>query len=123
MLSAAAVVGEFFRSIYSLSESAERLPGSEPVVTTFARDFPDEIAAIYRAALKQAYPSDGVFRVFPDRRCDEEKALENLGDFGNSSDIPLLRAWSTHPTYGHLAIRVIKALEEDLPQRLTGPIS
>ncbi len=108
---AAAVVGEFFRSHLMLAESAKRLPGSEPIVTSFDREFPDEIAAIYRAALEHPTRQTGYFEFF---RVDDmiEKALMNLGRFGNASDIPLLRAWSIHPDHGNSAVRAIKMIEE-----------
>jgi hypothetical protein len=108
---AAAVVGEFFRSDLMFAESAKRLPGSEPVVTSFYRDFPDEIAAIYRAALEHPTRQTGYFEFF---RADNviEKALTSLGRFGNASDIPLLRAWSIHPDHGRSAVRAIKTIEE-----------
>ncbi|AWJ93693.1 hypothetical protein Sp245p_28005 (plasmid) [Azospirillum baldaniorum] len=108
---AAAVVGEFFRPDLMFSESAKFLPGSGPIVTSFGQDFPDEIAAIYRAALERPTRQTGYFEFF---RVDDviEKALANLGRFGNASDIPLLRAWSTHPDHGHSAVHAIKAIEE-----------
>jgi hypothetical protein len=105
------VVGQFFRSDFMFSENAKRLPGSEPVVTSFGRDFPDEIAAIYRAALERPTRQAGYFEFF---HIDEviESALSNLGHFGNPRDIPLLRAWSVHPDFGHSAVRAIKMIEE-----------
>jgi hypothetical protein len=108
---AAAVVGAFFRSDHLFSEFAKRLPGSEPAVASFDRDFPDEIAAIYRAALQHPTRQAGYFEFF---RVDDviEEALLHLGRFGDASDIPLLRAWSIHPNHGHLAIRAIKTIEE-----------
>lgn len=108
---AAAVVGAFSRSDSMFSESAKRLPGSEPVITSFDRDFPEEIAAIYRAALEHPTRQTGYFEFF---RVDDviEKALVNLGCFGNARDIPLLRAWSIHPDHGHSAVRAIKTIEE-----------
>jgi hypothetical protein len=108
---AAAVVGEFLRSDFMFSESARRLPGSEPVVTSFGRDFPDEVAAIYRSALEQPARQAGYFEFF--RLQDViENALANLGHLGNASDVPLLRAWSLHPDHGHSAVRAIKMIEE-----------
>ncbi|MEZ2132661.1 MULTISPECIES: NERD domain-containing protein [unclassified Sinorhizobium] len=108
---AAAVIGEFFGSGYMFSESAQRLPGSEPLVTSFVRDFPDEVAAIYRAALEHPTRQTGYFEFF---RTDDvvEKALSNLGHLGNASDIPLLRVWSVHPKHGNVAVRAIKKIEE-----------
>jgi hypothetical protein len=107
----AAVVGEFLRSDFMFSESAKRLPGSEPVVTSFGQYFPNEIATIYRAALEQPTRQTGYFEFF---RVEDviEKALANLGRFGGPSDIPLLRTWSVHPDHGHSAIRAIKMIEE-----------
>jgi hypothetical protein len=107
----AAVVGEFFRSDLMFSEGAKRLPGSEPVVTSLGRYFPNEIAAIYREALEQPTRQRGYFEFF----CVEdviEKALANLGRFGDPSDIPLLRTWSAHPDHGHSVVRAIKMIEE-----------
>jgi Nuclease-related domain len=108
---AAAVVGEFHRSDHMYSESAKHLPGTEPAVTSFVHLFPDDIAAIYRAALASPTTQSGYFDFF---RAESvvEKALENLGRFGNASDIPVLRGWSIHPTLGHLAIQAIKTIEE-----------
>jgi hypothetical protein len=93
------------------SESAKQLPGTEPAVTSFAQFFPDEIAAIYRAALVSPTTHSGYFEFF---RAEDvvEKALETLGCFGNASDIPVLRVWSIHPTLGHLAIQAIRTIEE-----------
>jgi hypothetical protein len=108
---AAAVIGEFFRSETMFSESAKRLPGSEPVVTSFGHVFPDEVAAIYRAALEKPTIQTGYFNFF---RVEEviEKALSSVGRFGDASDIRLLRLWSVHPDFGPSAIRAIKTIEE-----------
>jgi hypothetical protein len=108
---AAAVVGEFFRSDYMFAESARQLPGSEPAVTSFGRFFPDEVAAIYRAALEKPTIQSGYFEFF---RIEGviEKALVNVGWFGSASDIPLLRAWSIHPDLGRFAIQAIRDIEE-----------
>jgi len=108
---AAAVAGEFFRSDHMFAESARRLPGSEPAVTSFERFFPDETAAIYRAALEKPTIQSGYFEFF---RIEDviEKALVNLGRFGNASDIPLLRVWTSHPDLGRFAVQTIKEIEE-----------
>ncbi|MET3524421.1 nuclease-related domain-containing protein [Mesorhizobium abyssinicae] len=109
---AAAVIREFSGAGHMFEESARRLPGSEPVVTSFAEDFPNEIAAIYRAALEQPTRQSGYFEFF---RIDDvmQKALANLGKVGDAADIPLLRAWAIHPGYGHVAVRAIKRIEEN----------
>jgi hypothetical protein len=108
---AAAVVGEFFRSDHMFAESAQRLPGSEPVVTSFGQFFPDEVAAIYRAALEKPTLQSGYFEFF---RIEDlmEKALVNVGRFGSASDIPLLRVWSVYPDLGRFAIQAIREIEE-----------
>lgn len=108
---AATVVGEFFRSDHMFAESARRLPGSEPVVTSFGQFFPDEVAAIYRAALEKPTIQSGYFEFF---RVEDviEKALVNLGRFGRTIDIPLLRAWSIHPNLARFAIQAIREIEE-----------
>jgi hypothetical protein len=108
---AAAVVGEFFRSDHMFAESTRRLPGSEPVVTSFGQFFPDEVAAIYRAALEKPTLQSGYFEFF---RIEDviEKALVNVGRFGRASDIPLLRAWSVHLDLGRFAIQAIREIEE-----------
>jgi hypothetical protein len=108
---AAAVIGEFFGWDLLFSESAQRLPGSEPVVTSFGQFFPDEVAAIYRAALEKPTIQSGYFEFF---RVEDviEKALVNMGRFGSASDIPLLRVWSVHPDLGRFAIQAIKEIEE-----------
>ena len=108
---AAAVAGEFFRSDRMFAESARRLPGSEPVVTSFGQFFSDEIAAIYRAALEKPSIQSGYFEFF---RIEDiiEKALVNFGRFGNESDVPLLRTWTSHPDLGRFAVKAIKEIEE-----------
>jgi hypothetical protein len=108
---AATVVGEFYQSDHMHSESAKQLPGTEPAVTSFVQFFPDEIAAIYRAALASPTTQSGYFEFF---RAEDvvEKALEALGRFGNADDIPVLRVWSIHPTLGHLAMQAIRTIEE-----------
>ena len=108
---AAAVIGEFFRSDVLFSESARRLPGSEPVVTSFGQFFPDEVAAIYRAALEKPTDQSGYFEFF---RIEDviETALVNVGRFGSASDISLLRGWSIHPDLGSFAIHAIREIEE-----------
>jgi hypothetical protein len=108
---AATVVGEFCRSDHMYSESAKQLPGTESAVTSFVQFFPDEIAAIYRAALASPTKQSGYFEFF---RAEDvvEKALETLGRFGNASDIPVLRVWSKHPTLGYLAIQAIRTIED-----------
>jgi hypothetical protein len=108
---AAAVVGEFFQSDLMFDESSKRLPGSEPVVTSFGEFFPSEIAAIYRVALENPTLQSGYFEFF---RIEGviEKALANLGRLGNVSDIPLLRIWSIYPDLGRFAIQAIKEIEE-----------
>lgn len=108
---AAAVMGEFFRSDGMFSESAKRLPGSEPVVTSFGDAFPGQVAAIYRAALETPTIQTGYFDFF---RIEDliEKALSVLGHFGDASDIRLLRVWTGHPDFGRSAIQAIKEIEE-----------
>nr|WP_249780189.1 NERD domain-containing protein [Bradyrhizobium sp. dw_411] len=108
---AAAIVGEFFRSDLMFAESARRLPGSEPVVTSLGQFFPDEVASIYRAALEKPTIQSGYFEFF---RIEDviEKALVNVGRFGSASDIPLLRAWSVYPDLGAFAIQAIREIEE-----------
>jgi hypothetical protein len=108
---AATVVGEFFRSDFMFSEGAKLLPGAEPVVTSFGWEFPDEVAAIWRAALEKPTTQTGYFEFF---RVEDtiEKALANLGHFGGVRDIPLLRTWSLHLSHGHSAVRAIKMIEE-----------
>lgn len=115
---AAAVLREFSGSDHTFSESAARLPGSEPVATSITQHFPDEITSIYRAALEQPARQTGYFEFF---RVDDviEKALASLGHAGYANDIQLLRAWSLHPKHGHAAVRAIKALE-DAPRRQAG---
>ncbi|TCU64630.1 nuclease-like protein [Bradyrhizobium sp. R2.2-H] len=117
---AAAVAGEFFRSDHMFAESARRLPGSKPAVTSFGQFFPDEIAAIYRAALEKPTIQSGYFEFF---RVDEmiEKALANLGRYGRARDIPLLRAWTVHPDLGRFAIQAIKEIEE-APTQMKQPV-
>lgn len=108
---AAAIIGEFSDADRMFYESAKRLPGSEPLATSFAEHFPNEIAAIYRAALEQPARQAGYFEFF---RNDDvmQKALANLEYLGDASDVPLLRAWSVHPSFGHVAVRAIKRIEE-----------
>lgn len=108
---AAAVVGEFFRSDYMFAESARRLPGSEPPVSSFGGFFPGEVAAIYRAALETPKIQSGYFEFFHMEDVIE-KALVNLGRFGNASDIPLLRAWTLYPRLERFALQAIKEIEE-----------
>ncbi|MCK1354228.1 NERD domain-containing protein [Bradyrhizobium sp. CW7] len=113
---AAAVIGEFFRSDMIFEESARRLPGSEPVATSFGQFFPDEIAAIYRAALEKPDIQSGYSEFF--RVVDViEKALVNVGRFGKASDIPMLRAWTIHPDLGRFALQAINEIEEAPIQR------
>ncbi|MGY4375245.1 hypothetical protein ACVWZR_009638 [Bradyrhizobium sp. i1.3.1] len=108
---AATIVGEFYRSDYMYSEIAKQLPGNEPAVTSFVEFFPDEIAAIYRAALASPTTQSGYFEFF---RAEDVvgKALEALGRFGNASDIPTLRVWSIHPRLSQLAIQAIRTIED-----------
>jgi hypothetical protein len=97
-------------------ESARRLPGSKPVVTSFGLFFPDEIAAIYRAALEKPDIQYGYSEFF--RVVDViEKALVNVGRFGKASDIPMLRAWTMHPDLGRFALQAVKEIEEAPIQR------
>lgn len=108
---AAAVVGEFVGPGHLFAESARRLPGAEPVVTSFGLFFPDEVATIYRAALEKPTIQSGYFEFF---RINDviEKGLVNLGRFGKASDVPLLHAWSIHPGLGRLAVQAIREIEE-----------
>lgn len=113
---AAAVVGEFSGTDHTFFESAQRLPGLEPATASFAQEFPEEMAAIYRAALEQPAQQTGYFEFF----CITfviKKALANLGRLGNASDIRLLQAWSIDPNLGHAAVRAIKAIEEATDNR------
>jgi Nuclease-related domain len=107
----AAAVGEFSRPDMLFSESARRLPGMEPIVTSLGQHFPHEIAAIYRNALKTPTKQSGYFDFF---RIDDvvEKGIAALGQFGETSDIPLLRALSHHPSFSRPAVQAIKELEE-----------
>jgi hypothetical protein len=104
------------------SESAKRLPGSEPVVTSFGLAFPDEVAAVYRAALEKPTIQTGYFDFF---RIEDviEKALLNVGRFGDASDIRLLRLWSAHPDFGRSAIRAIKTIEDSVHSSKTSAAS
>lgn len=108
---AAAVMGEFIRSDMMFSESAKRLPGSEPVITSFGQVFPDQVAAIYRAALDNPTIQTGYFDFF---RIEDviEKALSVLGHFGDANDIRLLRLWSVRPDFGRSAVQAIKEIED-----------
>jgi hypothetical protein len=85
-----------------------RRSGSREKIRHF---FPDEVAAIYRAALEKPTIQSGYFEFF---RIDDviEKALVDPGRFGRASDIPLLRAWIAHPDLGRFAIQAIKEIEE-----------
>jgi hypothetical protein len=108
---AAAAMGEFFRSDMMFAESANRLPGSESVITSFGHVFPDEVAAIYRAALEKPTIQTGYFDFF---RIEGviEKAILNVGRFGDARDIRVLRLWSMHPDFARSAIQAIKEIEE-----------
>lgn len=108
---AAGVIARFSGSDLLFAESAQRLPGSAPLVTSIAREFPEEITAAFRAALEQPTRQTGYFEFF---RIDDviEEALEILGSFGNNDDLPQLRRWSVHPRHGHKAVRAIKAIEK-----------
>ena len=74
-----------------------------------------QVAAIYRAALEKPTIQTGYFNFF---RIEDviEKALLNVGRFGDSSDIRLLRLWSMHPDFGRSAIQAVKTIEESPPQ-------
>ena len=108
---AAALIGEFFDTGQLSPEVARQLPGSEPLVSSLATHFPNEIAAIYRAALEHSTRQKGYFEYF---NIDDviTKALINLGELGNESDIPLFRDWINHHRHGRLAMRAIKMVEE-----------
>ena len=108
---AAAIIGEFFDTGQLSPEVARQLPGSEPLVSSLATHFPNEIAAIYRAALEHSTRQKGYFEYF---NIDDviTKALINLGELGNESDIPLFRDWINHHRHGRLAMRAIKMVEE-----------
>ena len=109
---AAAVIGDFSGTHCLRSRRVRQLlPGSEPLVTSFGSDFPNEIAAIYRAALKQSTRQKGYFEYF-DIEDVITKGLINLGELGNESDIPLFRDWIDHPWHSSLAIKAIKMVEE-----------
>lgn len=113
---AAAAVGEFLPSGRVFDEAARSLPGSDPAVTSLGGAFPDEIAAIYRAALAQPNLQSGYFEFFRPEDVIRQ-ALSALGAFGNMSDIPQLRAWSDHPEFGFAAITAIRALETSAASR------
>lgn len=108
---AASVISEFANSDLMVSETMKRLPGSEPVGTSFGEAFPREIAAIYRAALNKPEIQSGYFEFF---RLDEliEQSLSALGHFGNADDVALLRLWSRQTKFGRTAIKAIKEIEE-----------
>lgn len=108
---AAAVMAEFSRSDMMFSESANRLPGSEPVITSFGHVFPEEVAAICRAALEKPTIQAGYFSYFQINDVIEH-ALSNVGRFGDARDIRVLRLWSMHPDFGRSAMQAIKEIEE-----------
>ncbi len=107
----AGVVAQFFRSSYMFSESAKGLPGSSPAIMSFDQHFPNEMAAIYRSALRQPAIQSGYLEFF---RVEHliESALGCSGRFGDPSDVPLLRVWSLHPDFASSAVRAIKMIEQ-----------
>jgi hypothetical protein len=95
----------------SWMESLSRLPGDEPVHTSISEFFGDEVAHIYRNCLQNPSIQTGYFRFF-EADAVFEFAVNGLGRYGSTLDLPLLRELVTNPTLGRAAIAAIGYLEQ-----------
>ena len=94
-------------------DSLELLPGSGPIVRSVAVQFPPEVAAISRDALRDIDSQIGYFRTWS--RFDQQQifafGISVLASFGNGSDRSLLRKSASDEEHGSSAIAALRAIE------------
>jgi len=112
------VISEFYWAHTMWTEGLSRLAGVEPVHTSIGAFFPAEIAEVCRKCLLNPEPQRGYFD-FPDGTRVLDFAISALAQWGNATDIPLLRQWSSDSRMGRSAINAVAKLEETglLPAR------
>ena len=105
------VVGELYRAHSLSSEAFSRLQGSETVYTSIGDAFPAEIAEICRQCVRFPMRQRGYFDYF-DRKGALAFAVSGIGQWGDVTDLMLLRELSHDPQLGTAAIRAIKSLDQ-----------
>ena len=94
----------------------DRLPGTENIITSILNSFPEEVVQICRRSL--AEPSR-LITYYPalaqsDRRKNLIFAINVIGLYGNSTDLPMLRDTANDPDLGSSAIEAVRALDDRL---------
>jgi nuclease-like protein len=107
---AGSIIGETFHCLVS-DEGLSRLPGGEPVRTCIGSCFPIEIAEVFRECLNNPTHQTGYFE-WLNQQQTFDLAIQALGAWGDTTDIPVLRVWSITRQYGPSALEAIRSLEE-----------
>jgi hypothetical protein len=108
---AAAVISEFSNGRTMWSEGLSRLPGTEKVYISIGEAFPDDIVKIFRECLRNPTLQHGYFD-WLNRNLTFDCAVEALDQWGDATDISLLRVWSILPSTAEQALKAIRKLEE-----------
>ena len=108
---AAAVISEFSNGHTIWSEGLSRLPGTEKVYISIGEAFPAEIVQIFRECLRTPTLQRGYFE-WLDRNQTFDCAVQALDEWGDVTDISLLRIWSVVPSTAQQALKAIRKLEE-----------
>jgi hypothetical protein len=106
----AGVLTEFHYAHPLWSEGLSRLPGTEPVQFSIAAFFPEMTVRVCRECLRHPDQQRGYFE-WLDRQSTFDFAIEILGQWGDATDVLLLRIWSIMPNFGKAALDAIKKLE------------
>ena len=108
---AAGVISEFYHAHTIWSEGLSRLPGTEPICLSICELFPAETVPIFRECLRNPTQQHGYFD-WLNQNITFEFAVQVLGEWGNSTDIPLLRIWSVLSSTAQQALKAISKLEQ-----------
>jgi hypothetical protein len=108
---AAPVISEFSNGHTMWSEGLSHLPGTEKVCISIGEAFPAEIVQIFRECLRNSTLQRGYFE-WLDRNQTFDCAVQALDEWGDVTDISLLRVWSTWPSTAQQALNAIRKLEE-----------
>jgi hypothetical protein len=93
------------------TEGLSRLPGAEPAQISIGDAFPIEVAQSARKCLRNPTLQRGYFE-WLERDRTLNFAIQALGEWGDPTDIALLRAWSILPSTAQQAFKSIRQLEE-----------
>jgi hypothetical protein len=108
---AGAIISEFSNGHTMWSEGLARLPGTERVYFSIGELFPAETLQIYRECLRNPTLQRGYFD-WLDQNLAFGCAVAALDEWGDTTDISVLRVWSILPSTARQALTAIRKLEE-----------